>query len=135
MQIIAVAPDHLEQAWPKLREGADKCLKWSLGMNTEQQLYDGIAAGEYLLFACMDGDEPVATVVGAIRQGDDLVFDVGYCWGTRVDDWIEQVYQAFEVIAKQVGCATMSFNGRPGWRKLAHNYGFSINSMTFVKVL
>jgi hypothetical protein len=135
MNIIAISPADLPHWWPRLREGADKCLKWGMGLQTEASLYGGIEAGDFLLFVAMDGDEPVATVVGAIRQGDDLIFDVGYCWGTRVDDWIVEVYSAFELIGQQLGCKHMAFNGRPGWRKLARTMGFSINSMTYIKAI
>jgi hypothetical protein len=133
MNIIAIHPDDLAAWWPRLSPGVERCLKWGLGIQTERSLYERIGDGEFMLFAAMQDDEPLAAVVACIRQGDVKIFDVGYCWGTQVDEWIEPIYQAFETIGQQLGCEQMAFNGRPGWRKLARNMGFSINSMTYVK--
>jgi hypothetical protein len=135
MNFIAVPPDAIEMAWPELSKGIEGLLKINLGTDTKGKVYRECTEGRALMFAMYEAGEPVVVIVADITQGDELIFNVQYCWGTRVDDWIDEVYNAFEIIAKQAGCGTIVFNGRLGWRKLARQYGFRVNTMIYVKEL
>jgi hypothetical protein len=135
MNFIAVPKEAIAQAWPALSDGIDGLLKINLGTNTREQIYDKCIAGDWLMFAMYEQGEPVVVLVAHVQQGDELIFNVGYCWGSQVDHWIDEVYNSFETIAKQAGCKTISFNGRLGWRKLARQYGFKVNTMIYVKEL
>jgi hypothetical protein len=131
----AVPKEAIAQAWPELSDGIDGLLKINLGTNTKGQIFDKCTSGEWLMFAMYQDGEPVVVLVADIRHGDELIFNVGYCWGSRLDHWIDEVYNSFETIARQAGCKTIAFNGRMGWRKLARQYGFRVNTMIFVKEL
>jgi hypothetical protein len=135
MNFIAVPREAIAQAWPALSDGIDGLLKINLGTDTKGKIYRECLSGEALMFAMYEDGEPVVVLVATLTQGDDLIFNVQYCWGSRVNDWIDEVYNSFETIAKQAGCKTILFNGRLGWRKLARQYGFRINTMIYVNEL
>ena len=105
-------------------------MRYNLGRVSPQQAQDKVAAGEWMMFAVMEEGKPVVVLLASVC-GD--LFEVGYCWGTRVEEWITQVYNLFEVIATELGCSKIAFNGRQGWSKLAKQHGFTVNSIIYVK--
>lgn len=135
MNMIAIPAHQVEWLWPDICSGMERLFKQSLGLFNAEDIRDNCAKGQWLLFCMFEDGEPVVSIVVEIREGEQRVFDVGFCWGTRLDDWIDDVYSNFVRIARECGCDAIAFKGRPGWRKLAQNFGFTINSMTYVKGL
>lgn len=135
MKIMAIHPDQVPAAWPVLSRGIDRVLKQGLQLYDADQVRENVADGSWLLFAAFDDGEPLATIVAQIREGKQRIFEVGMCWGKEVETWIADFEQAFTKIGQQCGCHALAFNGRPGWRKLARIHDFSINSVTYLKVI
>lgn len=135
MRFTAIPQGQVQHIWPRINGGMDKLFKESLGLMNADDILNNCADGKWLLFCMYEEGEPVVSLVCEIREGDVRIFDVGFCWGTRMEEWINQVYESFETIARQCGCEYIAFKGRPGWRKLAHNFGFSVSSMSYVKAL
>lgn len=137
MMLIAVSPAALPGCWDELRKGVDKVLKFSLGLASEQGIYDKVLAGDWLMFSVYEDGTPVVTLVTEIRGRNDgtRLLDVYFCWGGQVDDWIDLVNEAFERIARETGCDHIAFNGRAGWSRMAKRLGYEVNSMIFKKAV
>jgi hypothetical protein len=135
LEFVAIPPEGIQASWPVLRPGVADVLKLSMGIVTEADLLKNCTSGKWLLFAVFDDDSPVVVLVADIKQGDAPLFDVGFCWGNRLDEWISSVCAAFEVVAAQCGCAHLVFKGRPGWSRLAKNHGFKVNAISYTKEL
>lgn len=135
MNFIALKPDQIQARWGDLSQGMEKLFKQTLGLWGPDDILNNCCSGKWLLFSMFEDDKPVVSLVVEIREGEQRVFDVGFCWGTRLDEWIDEVYNSFEVIARQCDCDVIAFNGRPGWKYLARHFGFKVNSMTYIKGL
>jgi hypothetical protein len=135
INFLAVPKYVIADNWPALSDGIEGLQKINLGTDTKAKIYKRCQAGDWLMFAMYEEGRPVVVLIADIQQGDSPIFNVGYCWGQRLDEWIDEVYNSFETIAHQLGCRTIAFNGRPGWRKLAKQYGFRVNTIVFVKEL
>jgi hypothetical protein len=135
MNIIGIPPEQLAAAWPLVSVGIDRCLKQGLGLWDADDIYQKVDQGHWLMFACMADSTPLATIVAAIKDGKQRVLEVGFCWGKEVDTWMPEFEAAIYKIGKQAGCHVVTFNGRPGWRKLARVHDFKINSVTYMKVI
>ena len=135
MRVQAISPTALELAWPALSQGIDRVLKLSPVNQTAEQVRHKVESGEWMMFAVFDEGEPVVTLCAVIREGATRIFEVGLCWGSRVDEWITGIYQMFEVVARECGCSKMAFNGRAGWSKLAKQHGFTVNSVIYIREL
>ena len=135
MNIIAIPPAQLPAAWPLLSEGIERCIKQGLQLWEADDIYNQVESGTWLLFACMDDGKPLATIVAAIKDGRQRILEVGFCWGQDVDTWMADFEAGICTIAKQAGCALVTFQGRPGWRKLARVHDFKLNSVTYIKVI
>jgi hypothetical protein len=135
LEFVAIPPEGIQASWPVLRPGVADVLKLSMGIVKESDVLANCTSGKWLLFAVFDNDSPVVVLVADIKQGDAPLFDVGFCWGCRVDEWISDVCTAFEVVAAQCGCAHLAFNGRAGWSRLAKSHGFKVNAISYIKEL
>jgi hypothetical protein len=134
MKFVAIPPGAIGMVWHALKPGLDKCLKHGLGLTTVQDVFHRCADGTWMLFAMYEETKPVVVITAAIRKGEQGdVFDVGLCWGSRLDEWIGDVCQAFEIIGAESGCKYLAFQGRTGWHRLAKQHDFKVNSMTWVK--
>jgi hypothetical protein len=137
MMLVAISPEALPGCWDELRQGVEKVLKFSMGLTTEQDIYERVLAGDWIMFAVYSEGAPVVVLVAEIRQRRDetRLLDVYFCWGGRVDEWIDLVSSAMDTIAAETGCAHIAFNGRAGWHKMAKRLGYEVNSMIFKKVV
>jgi hypothetical protein len=45
----------------------------------------------------------------------------------------DEMFDLLDRFAKDAGCAGVEFVGRPGWRKQANKYGFSVQSVMYQK--
>lgn len=136
MKFIAIAPGSIGMIWHALVPGLDKCLKHGLGLTSERDVFHKCCAGRWLLFAMYEESKPVVVLTAEVRPADGgNLFDVGLCWGSRLDEWISDVCLAFETIGAETGCKYLAFNGRAGWHKLARQHDFKVNSMTWIKEL
>jgi hypothetical protein len=57
---------------------------------------------------------------------DKIAASIG-CSKTEAKDLLDR-------FAKDAGCAGVEFVGRPGWRKQANKYGYSIQSVMYQKL-
>ena len=135
MMFTAIKADQVAQAWPLLSmDGMDKMLKYGCGIHSSDSIRDRCICGDWMLFVMFVEGQPVANIVAEIRQGpEQRILDVGFCWGGGVDEWIDEVYESFAQIARECGCSTIAFSGRPGWSRLAKRIGFEVQQMIFTK--
>ena len=101
MDLIALTPMQVQGLWDKLNPGMGKLFKQSLGLWTADDILNNCMSGKWLLFSMFEDDEPVVNLVVEIREGEQRIFDIGFCWGARVDEWIDEVYNSFEQIARE----------------------------------
>lgn len=99
---------------------------------TPDQVHDWIIEGSWVTFARYDGNETLAYFVCRIKPP---VFEVGLCWGTGMNEWLDDTLETFELIARQSGCNKLSVVGRPGWSKIGRSRGFHPKALTIVKEL
>jgi hypothetical protein len=135
MIVIAVPPADIPAIWPQVRAGAAKMCRAALGLYTADDILNRLIGGQWILLQVHDGGQVIASIVAQVSQGSRKVFEIGFCWGTRMAEWSDDVYRALETIARELKCDTIALNGRPGWRNEARSRGFKVKSVTYAKEL
>lgn len=100
--------------------------------HTLPEIHEELIAGNWIAFTVTDEVNPEVYFICEIKPP---VFIVGMAWGSRIDEWLDDVLGAFEKIARQCNCDKISINGRPGWVKLGKQRGFKPQTTTIVKVI
>jgi hypothetical protein len=68
MQILRVAPSHIDRAWRDGAHNLSEACKWALREITPDQLKLLLARGERTLYALEDGDKMVAWAAVQVQQ-------------------------------------------------------------------
>ena len=119
---------------PYLVESANR----SKGRSSVDDILRFLFSGEMQLWVVFDEETKEAhghfiTEVKNYPQCKMLV--IQYCaMETGTLDQINDKMQEIAVqVAKNTGCAGIEFVGRPGWRKTASKYGYSVQSVMYQK--
>ena len=130
--IVAIPAGLIHTWWPSMVGGLKKLLDKGTVPYTTDEIQAGLYDGSWLLFAAVEEEKPVCWWIGRIHAH---VLELGLCWGSGMDKWLDYSLATFEQLARDAGCNKISIGGRPGWVKLGKSRGFNVKSITIVKEL
>lgn len=117
---------------PYLYESQD----WTRGRATVDDILRFILNGQMHLWVVYEGEKIQGHVVTEIKEYPRCkMLTIQYCAmepGT-LDAINEKMQDVAARFAKDAGCAGIEFVGRPGWRKTASMYGYSVQSVMYQK--
>lgn len=125
IEIVAIKPELLDQAWPVAAPFVEKVLPHNRGQYSLADVRRDIERGESLLLLVLEGQQCLAAVVCTFEeQQGKRVLHMPIVAGDRLDEWSDICHQTIPRIAKEYGCSMVTGRGRRGWiRKLAP-YGY-----------
>lgn len=133
MNICAIHPKDMDGIWPRIVGGLENLLWKRDGSHTLDETRDNLDSGEWMLFCAYEDQQIFASFVCRIRRGTYSIFEIGMCWGEKMDEWLIMACAAFEKIARDYDCTKLAINGRPGWVKRGKAFGFTISAVTIIK--
>lgn len=127
-QVAGVIPALL----PYLAESA----QWSRGRVSADDILQFILNGQMHLWAVHENGKIQGHVVTEVKHYPrQRMLTIQYCAmepGT-LDSINDKMQEIAMQVAKDAGCAGIEFVGRPGWRKTASKYGYSVQSVMYQK--
>lgn len=110
--------------------------RWTRGRSTIDDILRFILNGQMHLWVVFEGEKIYGHVITEVKEYPRCkMLTIQYCAmdpGTL--DQINEKMQDIAVrFAKDAGCAGVEFIGRPGWRKTASKYGYSVQSVMYQK--
>ena len=134
MNFCAIPAKNVADFWPEISPGLENLLaQHTLGRWSSGDVLDFLLAGEWQLFIVSRDSDIVACLVCCILDGHKKTLEIGLCWGTDVDSWTDDVSQAFDRVAYEMGCKQLALDGRPGWRKIMRKFGFKLDSVRYTR--
>jgi hypothetical protein len=140
--LVAIPPDQVGTFWDDMQAGLADVLAKGINQHEPDEVRTWLDNGSWLLFAQVENARECHRSVTAGRlqayficKIKRQVFEIGMCWGSAMDEWMDETMLAFETIARQCGCTNLVIAGRPGWAKLGKSRGFKTRVITIVKEL
>lgn len=119
MMISAVKTDLLPIVWPLLQDHIQMAIDHSNDEVTLDATYNKALNNDVLILTISEDNDIIATVVIKIEcfVTGKKVLQVCYAGGERMSEWVEQLDNALNDIAKEQGCSEVYITGRQGWTK------------------
>lgn len=136
MDISLVAPGHVAGLVPALLPYLFESQEWSRGRVTADDILRMVLNGQMQLWAVHEKENIHGHVITEVKQYPRCkMLTVQYCamkpW--TMDLISEKMHETAERFAKDAGCAGIEFVGRPGWRNVAKEQGYTVQSVTYQK--
>ena len=136
MDITLVPPGSVTQLVPALLPYLHESQEWTRGRATVDDLLRLVLNGQMHLWVVFENEKIYGHVITEVKEYPRCkMLTIQYCAmepGTL--DQINEKMQDIAVrFAKDAGCAGIEFIGRPGWRKTASKYGYSVQSVMYQK--
>ena len=130
----AIHPQDVGFIWPQVSPGLSDMLEnYTIGKWTEPEVLEQLQIGEWQLFVIWENGEPLACLICMVVDAHVRTLELGMCWGKGVNDWDDQVDEAINRIAIDLGCDQLALDGRPGWRNIMRKHGFDLKSVTYTR--
>lgn len=136
MDISLVPVGHVAGFIPALLPYLQKTEEWTKGRSKVDDVLRMILNGQLHLWVVYEGERIYGHVTTEVKQyARCKMLTIQYCAmepGTldQINDKMQTIATQF---AKDAGCAGIEFVGRPGWRKTASEYGYSVQSVMYQK--
>ena len=121
---------------PALLPYLQESEKWTRGRATVDDILRFVMNGQMYLWAVHEDGKIYGHVITEVKEYPRCkMLTIQYCAmqpGTldKVNDKMQKIAMQ---VAKEVGCAGIEFVGRPGWRKTASKYGYTVQSVMYQK--
>lgn len=121
---------------PALLPYLQESENWTRGRATVDDILRFIMTGQMHLWVAHEDGKIYGHVVTEVKEYPRCkMLTIQYCAmepGTldKVNDKMQEIAMH---VAKESGCAGIEFVGRPGWRKTASKYGYSVQSVMYQK--
>lgn len=118
MIISAVPPHYLNEVWWPVRQHLEGAAKTAQKKFHVDDIYRGIAAGNYGLWIVIDptDDSIIAAVTTRLIQYPNRkAMALDWVGGSRMKEWIDLVLKEIKVYAKDQGCQHLEGYGRKAW--------------------
>ena len=121
---------------PALLPYLEESEKWTRGRSTVDDILKAVLTGQMQLWAVHDQESIYGHVITEIKQYPQCkMLVVQYCamkpW--TMDLVSEKMHEMAERFAKDAGCTGIEFVGRPGWRDVAKQQGYTVQSVVYQK--
>ena len=136
MEIDLVSPGHVAGIVPALLPYLQESATWSKGRVTPDDILRMVLNGQMHLWAVYDKEAIYGHVVTEIKHYPQCkMLTVQYCamkpW--TMDLVSAKMHETAERFARDAGCAGVEFVGRPGWRNVAKEQGYEVQSVVYQK--
>lgn len=120
----------LWEQYQRCKRWLERALEYSYGTHTIEDIEQGIANGQYILWPGQH-----SAVLFEIVQHPRMRVAYVFLAGGSIRD-IESMLPAMEDWARSIGCARAEFSGRAGWtRSFLTGNGYQQRSVTMAKEL
>jgi hypothetical protein len=121
---------------PALLPYLEESEKWTKGRSTADDILKSILNGQMQLWAVHDQESIYGHVITEVKQYPQCkMLVVQYCamkpW--TMDLVSAKMHETAERFAKDAECAGIEFVGRPGWRDVAKQQGYTVQSVVYQK--
>lgn len=136
MNINLIPPGQVAGLVPALLPYFAETQKWARGRIVVDDVLRLVLNGHMQLWVVNDGEKVFGHVITEIKQYPQCkMLTVQYC---AMEPWTmaavsEKMHQTAEQFARGAGCAGVEFVGRPGWRKVAAEQGYEVQSVVYQK--
>ena len=136
MDITLVPFGSVAQLVPALLPYLHESQEWTRGRATVDDLLRLVLNGQMHLWVVFENEKIYGHVITEVKEYPRCkMLTIQYCAmqpGTldQINDKMQQIAMQ---VAKDAGCAGIEFIGRPGWRKTASKYGYSVQSVMYQK--
>ena len=136
MDIFLVPPSNVAGLVPALLPYLKESEERTRGRALAEDLVDMVLAGRMQLWVVEKEAIPYGHIITEIKEYPRCkMLTVQYCamkpW--TMDIVSEKMHSIAERFAKDAGCAGVEFVGRPGWRNVAKENGYEIQSVMYQK--
>ena len=134
MNLSAIPPAAVRDFWPTISPGLENLLEqYTLGKWTAPEVLENLELGDWQLFVVSDEERIIACLVCSILEGHKKTLEIGLCWGRDADDWSADMGEVLDQIGREMDCDQLALNGRPGWRRIMRELGFTHQSSTYTR--
>ena len=136
MKISLVPVGQISGVLPALLPYLAKSGEWTRGRAGVDDILRFVLNGQMQLWVAHQEGQVYGHVITEIKDYPRCkMLIVQYCAGE--EDYMQyaedEMFDLLDRFAKDAGCAGVEFVGRPGWRKQANKYGFSVQSVMYQK--
>ena len=139
MRIGILDPEYLPDMWKDVEPLIDKVIPFMHGRANKADIVKNIAGGHEQLWVIDDDEKVIAIGVTSIEHRSQMsILNVSYIGGSRIDEWVEELFDLFCQFGVEKGCSIVECCGRKGWSKIAERYpasGFGLEYVIVSKVL
>lgn len=136
MDISLVPPGQVAGLVPALLPYLQESQEWSKGRVGVDDLLRMVLNGQMQLWAVHEKEVVYGHVITEIKQYPQCkMLTVQYC---AMKPWTMELvstkmHETAERFAKDAGCSGVEFVGRPGWRNVAKEQGYEVQSVVYQK--
>lgn len=136
MDIHLVPPTNVAGLVPALLPYLEESESWTRGRATKDDLLQFVSNGRMHLWVVEQDENVYGHIITEVKEYPQLkMLAVQYCamkpW--TMDLVSDKMHEIAERFAKDAGCAGVEFVGRPGWRNVAKENGYSVQSVVYQK--
>jgi len=136
MDIRLVPPADVAGRVPALLPYLEESCSRAKGRVFVEDLVRFVTNGQMFLWAVEDDEHTYGHLITEVKTYPQLkMLAVQYCamkpW--TMDLVSDKMHEIAERFAKDAGCAGVEFVGRPGWRNVAKENGYSVQSVVYQK--
>lgn len=136
MDISLIPPGRVAGLVPALLPYLFESQEWTKGRATVDDILRFILNGQMHLWAVHDEETVHGHVITEIKQYPQCkLLTIQYCamkpW--TMDQISAKMHETAERFARDAGCAGVEFVGRPGWRNVAKEQGYEVQSVMYQK--
>ena len=120
-----VTPDRVEEVYPLIKDRFDAAVSTSNGRVLPEDVLALLIEGRLQLWVVLDGDKPLAVVIGEITIFPRLKdYRLICCVGEHREKWLHHL-ETIEDWARSMGCTLGTAVARKGWVRLLKDYKLS----------
>lgn len=136
MNIHLVPPTNVAGLVPALLPYLEESEAWARGRVNADDLLQFVSNGRMNLWVVEEGENVYGHIITEVKEYPQLkMLAVQYCamkpW--TMDLVSDKMHEIAERFAKDAGCAGVEFIGRPGWRNVAKENGYEVQSVVYQK--
>lgn len=119
-----VHPYDLPEIWPQVRQHIANAAEYSNGRITEKSVLDQVLKNIMQLWVIMEDNKIVISFVTQVIVYNTGVknCDIYALGGKNCKKYLNQFTEVISEWAKNIGCSSLEFVGRPGWEKILKNW-------------
>jgi len=126
MMISALFPEDAKEIRPLLEPLITPAIAYDNNDLTVDEVIERLSKDTLRALIVLDENhEPLALqTMELVQEGDVKILNLVTTAGERLDEWVDDMEQALEVLACDWRCDVIQTRGRPGWFRKLKKYGY-----------